>query len=532
MKKRILFAMIGILGIISSLIILSGKKENLAIKKVTTQEAINFLSLKKNSESIPVTNEIHKTFQKNKIDEGDFIQSDEKNLYIVDYHKLYIIEMDTLNLISEISFQDFMPTEVLLTSTQIVLLGIKEIELEVDIQIGRTFPYSISECCIYILNKETYSIERYLSFDSSYYVTSALYQNALYFVLSCNNIFNPETKKFIYPAYFDSYYQQQKLSEKELYLAEDGNHVYAIRLIGKLELNATNPLTLRGFLGVEGLTSIMEDYILFATSLVQNEEMIAIHALSLNDLSYKGTIQLKGYLMNQHSLNVYDHYLRVATSYYKNNGQINVLYNISLFDFKVKSKKEIAPLENIYAIRFEKNLCYLATYLYIDPLFIFDFSDPAEIKMVKEKKVDFVCSYIQTNEDTIMALGQRLNESMMSEGMNFVLMDKNTLSILDIYEIQEKYIGSELFYNDKALSKQKDKLIFPTNSEEGQKIQVFEVNKSIKHMASISCQEEYILRTMIYKEQIICIGSLFINSYHLNDYSLLKSFQYKKNMHS
>jgi len=95
MKKRILFAMIGILGIISSLIILSGKKENLAIKKVTTQEAINFLSLKKNSESIPVTNEIHKTFQKNKIDEGDFIQSDEKNLYIVDYHKLYIIEMDT-----------------------------------------------------------------------------------------------------------------------------------------------------------------------------------------------------------------------------------------------------------------------------------------------------------------------------------------------------------------------------------------------------------------------------------------------------
>ena len=260
--------------------------------------------------------------------------------------------------------------------------------------------------------------------------------------------------------------------------------------------------------------------------------MIAIHALSLNDLSYKGTIQLKGYLMNQHSLNVYDHYLRVATSYYKNNGQINVLYNISLFDFKVKSKKEIAPLENIYAIRFEKNLCYLATYLYIDPLFIFDFSDPAEIKMVKEKKVDFVCSYIQTNEDTIMALGQRLNESMMSEGMNFVLMDKKSLSILDIYEIQEKYIGSELFYNDKALSKQKDKLIFPTNSEEGQKIQVFEVNKSIKHMASISCQEEYILRTMIYKEQIICIGSLFINSYHLNDYSLLKSFQYKKNMHS
>jgi len=74
-------------------------------------------------------------------------------------------------------------------------------------------------------------------------------------------------------------------------------------------------------------------------SLVQNEEMIAIHALSLNDLSYKGTIQLKGYFMNQHSLNVYDHYLRVATSYYKNNGQINVLYNISLFDFKVKSKK-------------------------------------------------------------------------------------------------------------------------------------------------------------------------------------------------
>ena len=96
---------------------------------------------------------------------------------------------------------------------------------------GRTFPYRNSECVIYVLNKDDYSIARYLSFDGSYYISSAIVENDFYFILSNHQIFNPETKKFIYPQYFDSLYFKQTLSEDELYLSEAGDNVYAIRLL-------------------------------------------------------------------------------------------------------------------------------------------------------------------------------------------------------------------------------------------------------------------------------------------------------------
>ena len=177
MKKRIILALLVFVGIIGTLLVLSNKKDEAQLKKASTQDVLNFFNKPKNEVDLPVTGTIENQYQLDDVDESDFVKYDAQRTYVVDYQKLYIIDNEKEYVISEIAFDNFMPTELLLTDSQIILLGIKNISLEVEIIPGRTFPYSNSECVIYILDKNDYSITRYLAFDGSYYVTSALVRN-------------------------------------------------------------------------------------------------------------------------------------------------------------------------------------------------------------------------------------------------------------------------------------------------------------------------------------------------------------------
>ena len=177
MKKRIIVALFVFVGIIGTLLALSNKKDDIQIKKADTQDVVKFLSKPKNDMDLPVTGTIENEYQVDDVDESDFIKYDQQRTYVVDYQKLYVIDNENETVVSEIAFDDFMPTELLLTDSQIILLGIKNIQLDVEVIPGRTFPYRNSECVIYVLNKDDYSIARYLSFDGSYYISSAIVEN-------------------------------------------------------------------------------------------------------------------------------------------------------------------------------------------------------------------------------------------------------------------------------------------------------------------------------------------------------------------
>ena len=475
-----------------------------------------------------MTGTIENQYQLDDVDESDFVKYDAQRTYVVDYQKLYIIDNEKEYVISEIAFDNFMPTELLLTDSQIILLGIKNISLEVEIIPGRTFPYSNSECVIYILDKNDYSITRYLAFDGSYYVTSALVRNDFYFVLSNHQIFNPETKTFIYPKYFDSLYENQSLSQDELYLSEAGDNVYAIRLLGKLNLEKKEPLELKGFIGVEGIVKIAQEKLIMVSALYDQISKIAIHILSLNHFQYDGYLLIDGYLYNAYAIDIYQNYLRVATTYYQNQQPKNLLYNISLADFKVKAVKEIAPAETVYAIRFDKNYCYISTFLYVDPLLLFDFSNPRQIQMVKQVELEFICEYLQIRDDSIFALGRKVDEDMISQGLVMALFDKTDLSIQDTYEILEPYVDTEVKYNEKALAQVEDKMIFPMYKEKGQSLQIFSVQDTIESIQEIEIVDDYLLRTIVLDTKILCISTSKVYSYNLKTFQLLQTTTYKK----
>lgn len=528
MKKRIIVALFIFVGIIGTLLALSNKKDDIQIKKADTQDVVKFLSKPKNDMDLPVTGTIENEYQVDDVDESDFIKYDQQRTYVVDYQKLYVIDNENETVVSEIAFDDFMPTELLLTDSQIILLGIKNIQLDVEIIPGRTFPYRNSECVIYVLNKDDYSIARYLSFDGSYYISSAIVENDFYFILSNHQIFNPETKKFICPQYFDSLYFKQTLSEDELYLSEAGDNVYAIRLLAKLSLNEKKPLELKGFLGVEGIVKIDDGKMIMVSALYDQISKIAIHVLSLKHFQYDGYLILNGYLYNAYAIDIYQNYLRVATTYYQNNQPINFLYNISLSDFKIKARKEIAPSETVYAIRFYQNYCYISTFLYVDPLLLYDFSNPTQIQMIKEVELEFVCEYLQVKDNSIFALGRKVDDNMASQGLVLALFHQSDLSLQDIYEINEPYADTEVKYNEKAMSIFQDKIIFPMYKESGQSLQIFSIRNTIEPIREIPVIEDYILRSIVLDSKILCVGSTKLYSYDTQNFDLMKTTTYKR----
>lgn len=64
---------------------------------------------------LPVTGTIENEYQVDDVDESDFIKYDQQRTYVVDYQKLYVIDNENETVVSEIAFDDFMPTELLLT---------------------------------------------------------------------------------------------------------------------------------------------------------------------------------------------------------------------------------------------------------------------------------------------------------------------------------------------------------------------------------------------------------------------------------
>ncbi len=531
MKKSNIF--IFLLSLLSSFAILSlfvFSKDKIELQKVSMKEAISFLSQDKRKIDLPVTNPILSDFQVENIQEGDFIQYDEKNLYIVDYEKLTIFDLATKEIIKQIEFEKFVPSEILLTQDLIILIGIQDVEYPLEIVPGRTFPYLESESKIYMINKQDYSIARVLSFDESFYLTSNLIGNQLYLILANYTIFNPETKTFIYPKYYDSIFDVKQLSPNDLYLSEAGENNYSMRLIVKLSLDEKKPLDMIGILGVEGICKISEDKILLSSFLYDKGSKTAIHVFSIENLKYEGYVLLKGYLINKYAFDVYQGYLRVATNNVYKDQTTNTLYNVSLKNYKIQSQKEIAPQESIYSILFDGNYCYLSTFLYVDPLFIFDFSNPNNIQEIKQNKVEFCCDYLKLMDKNLITLGTTYDENLCPKGLVLAVFDKDSLALKDSYTFKGNDIYSEVKYNEKALTIYQQDILFPMMDTSFQSIQIFHINDAIQKKAEISFKEDYILRVIIFKNELIAISSSELYIYSMNQYEFIDEIVYNTNV--
>ena len=105
-----------------------------------------------------------------------------------------------------------------------------------------------------------------------------------------------------------------------------------------------------------------------------------------------------GSVLNQFSLDEYDGYFRVATSRFAvvdgSPTRSDDVYVLDMSMNQVSALKNIAPGENLYAVRFVGNMGYVVTFEQIDPLFVISFKDINNPTILSALKVSGYSDYL------------------------------------------------------------------------------------------------------------------------------------------
>lgn len=141
-----------------------------------------------------------------------------------------------------------------------------------------------------------------------------------------------------------------------------------------------------------------------------------IYKISFDGLSMRatGSGDVKGWLLNQFSMDEDGTYLRVATttSWTQPSSAVYVLNE----DLKtIGSLEGIAPNERIYSARFVGDTLYLVTFRQIDPLFVIDLSVPGYPRVAGELTIPGFSTYLHPVDDNhILGIGSENGSAKVS----------------------------------------------------------------------------------------------------------------------
>jgi inhibitor of cysteine peptidase len=107
--------------------------------------------------------------------------------------------------------------------------------------------------------------------------------------------------------------------------------------------------------------------------LQQNSTVFRV-AYSEGNVTVEAAGSFPGGVLSQYSMNEYDSYFMVATSRSGTDDVFVLNQNLS----QAGAIRNIAPGENIYAVRFEGDLGYVVTFEQVDPLFTISFANPTD----------------------------------------------------------------------------------------------------------------------------------------------------------
>lgn len=204
----------------------------------------------------------------------------------------------------------------------------------------------------------------------------------------------------------------EKVAAGEIYLPESSGESGI--LVSSLDVNKPDKvldskLVISGYaqtyISKDALYLYEEDY---DGAMITN---IAKFALDEGRISGVAAAAVSGYVRDTFAINASDGYLRVLTTDYSTEDEVNALY---ILDENMKLTGQltgIAPGEEIYAARFMGNTGYFVTYRNTDPLFTVDLSDPEKPEIIGELKVTGFSEYLHFWDDThLLGIGYESDE--------------------------------------------------------------------------------------------------------------------------
>jgi inhibitor of cysteine peptidase len=262
-------------------------------------------------------------------------------------------------------------------------------------------------------------------------------------------------------------------------------------------------------------------------------------------IGYAGSGNVDGYVLNQFSMDEHNGYFRIATTWNSEN-------NLFILDNSLNvcgSVTGLAKGEQIYSVRFMGDKGYIVTYRTIDPLFVFDLSDPKSPKVTGELKIPGFSNYLHpVGENLILGIGQETYEIYKkdSTGKEIVVGTRQggiKLSLFDVSdmgkpkEISNYVLGdsgsyTEAFYNHKSVMFDKtnnnvvfDAYITDTSNNWSQGAAVINLNNNAINLKGILeyIQPEVYGNYIPYGRRNLYIGDTL---YYIQD-GIVSSYNYK-----
>lgn len=206
-------------------------------------------------------------------------------------------------------------------------------------------------------------------------------------------------------------------------IAEDGATVVSntetIEKSWVTSINIADPQNIytAGEISFETLGNVIHctDYAIFVAGPFQltDAPQTAITYVDISDpegaMAVRGTVALKGYVNDRYKLDAYDGVLRVVAALGWGNSGVAIT-TIDLADpdnLLIIGGAELqgAVNETLYATRFDGPRGYVVTYETVDPLFVLDFSNPADPVVLGELTVPGWSTHIEPRGDRLIALG-------------------------------------------------------------------------------------------------------------------------------
>src|SRR5256712_2546226 len=168
----------------------------------------------------------------------------------------------------------------------------------------------------------------------------------------------------------------------------------------------------------------------------QNSTIFRASYSSDGNVTVKAVGSVPGTVLNQFSLDEYDNYFRVATSRFAQIGgaytRSDDVHVLGQDMSQISAVRNIAPGENLYAVRFVGDMGYVVTFEQIDPLFAISFKDIANPVVLAALNVTGYSNYLHPLPGGyLIGVGK---EAVPSSNVNFAWYLGMKLSLFRVFD--------------------------------------------------------------------------------------------------
>ena len=419
------------------------------------------------------------TTQVEGVDEADIVKTDGKYIYILSsdytfYTYVKIIDSGSGNpkQLNDIKLENFNTSEMFLSDNRLVLLGHtpnsdKTAAVIYDVTDPEK-PKKVNECK-----------------QSGGYADSRLINGKLYIVSSygvnTENIKRDDISTYV--PYVGCGEKTEKIAADCIYMYDKCMESSYTVVCGYDIKDGSNISAKTVFGGLSRIYASTDNII--ATSAYYDEKtQIARFEISDGKVEFKATGEIKGYLLNQFSIDEYKGHFRFVLTEESANGSTQNSLVILDGNLKETGKIEnIAKNERVYSVRFMGDVAYFVTFRQVDPLFSVDVSDPTSPKIIGSLKIPGFSDYLfPYGEGKLLGVGRSADATTGAvTGMKLSLFDiSNPANVTESFKTEVGNTYSEALTNHKATLADADKnlIAFPYNDEKGTKYLIYSLEST------------------------------------------------------